>query len=262
MESMEAHEREVTVDGAVFRIRTSESGTHYDWISGPNEDYGFASSAGPTTIADDEEAIRHFLSMVDPATGYLDQPLPFDLQVAGPALIHGGQVCGAEIVSQDHPWLPVAVDVSGDLAATLFLVWKREGAWWETATWQRMNSTGRGDRPRWEYRGGGGSGFGDVGVLTHPWSPDDGLHQSSGAGGTLIGDRWLRDWHLRIAPQVRTLRLADRTIRRSEHGHHVLLSTSAQLTVDLLGDHDEHLDTIELVDDAPPTHSVTRTAAL
>ena len=48
---------------------------HYAWISGPNPDYGFSSASSdgrPSTMVDHEEAIRNFLSLVDPETGYID----------------------------------------------------------------------------------------------------------------------------------------------------------------------------------------------
>jgi len=68
----------VTVDGEVFDVtaRPNHPG-HYDyaWISGPNPGYGFslASSDGRLSgMVDHEDAIRDFLSQVDPVTGYLE----------------------------------------------------------------------------------------------------------------------------------------------------------------------------------------------
>ena len=68
----------VTVDGEDFEITTSSERPgqyHYDWTSGPNSGYGFssASSDGRTsTMEDHEDAIRNFLSQVDPQTGYIE----------------------------------------------------------------------------------------------------------------------------------------------------------------------------------------------
>jgi len=68
----------VTVDGEVFDVTTQPDHPghyHYAWISGPNPGYGFsaASSDGrPSGMVDHEEAIRNFLSHVDPETGYLE----------------------------------------------------------------------------------------------------------------------------------------------------------------------------------------------
>jgi hypothetical protein len=68
----------VIVDEEVFDVTTQPDHPghyHYAWISGPNLDYGFsaASSDGrPSTMVDHEEAIRNFLSLVDPETGYIE----------------------------------------------------------------------------------------------------------------------------------------------------------------------------------------------
>jgi hypothetical protein len=44
----------------------------YDWLTGPNEGYGFGVS-GPFEESEDEHTarIRDFLADIDPATGYL-----------------------------------------------------------------------------------------------------------------------------------------------------------------------------------------------
>ncbi|MEZ0579032.1 hypothetical protein [Nocardioides sp. MH1] len=60
------------VDGETFELRTDEhGGTHYDWVSGPNAGYGFGSSPTAGTVDQHVENIRVFLSMIDPATGYI-----------------------------------------------------------------------------------------------------------------------------------------------------------------------------------------------
>jgi hypothetical protein len=63
----------LNVDGEAFAVRRGRGGgTDYDWISGPNEGYGFGSSAGPEAPEDEHrQIIRSFLSMIDPATGYI-----------------------------------------------------------------------------------------------------------------------------------------------------------------------------------------------
>lgn len=61
------------VDGEIFEVRRGHAGgTNYDWISGPNEGYGFGSS-GPEDLpeASHRESIRNFLGMIDPQTGYI-----------------------------------------------------------------------------------------------------------------------------------------------------------------------------------------------
>jgi hypothetical protein len=61
------------VDGERFAIRhAGDGGTAYDWLSGPNEGYGFASSGTPNRSAEEHrEHIRVFLAMIDPNTGYI-----------------------------------------------------------------------------------------------------------------------------------------------------------------------------------------------
>lgn len=64
-----------TVDGESFRVRQSSDGAfHYDWITGPNKDYGFSLGDGPQlefSTKQHEDQIRDFLAGIDPATGYL-----------------------------------------------------------------------------------------------------------------------------------------------------------------------------------------------
>lgn len=68
----------VEVDGQVFRVtgRRDEPGQYdYEWVNGPNPDYGFsvgASDNRPFTTVEHEEAIRDFLAQVDPRTGYIE----------------------------------------------------------------------------------------------------------------------------------------------------------------------------------------------
>jgi hypothetical protein len=61
------------VDGERFAIRKSgDGGTNYDWLSGPNKGYGFASSGTPNrSVEEHREHIRVFLAMIDPNTGYI-----------------------------------------------------------------------------------------------------------------------------------------------------------------------------------------------
>jgi hypothetical protein len=63
----------LTVEGELFAVgRAVDGGTSYDWASGPNEGYGYGSSASPDRPQDEHIAsIRGFLRDIDPATGYL-----------------------------------------------------------------------------------------------------------------------------------------------------------------------------------------------
>ncbi len=62
------------VDGEMFALRRNEfNGTDYTWLSGPNPGYGFSTSPTPDLSLDEHtENIRHFLAMVDPSTGYIE----------------------------------------------------------------------------------------------------------------------------------------------------------------------------------------------
>ena len=68
----------VAVDGEVFDVvgRPDHPGQYdYAWTSGPNPGYGFSSASSDgrlSTMADHEEAIRNFLSQVDPETGFIE----------------------------------------------------------------------------------------------------------------------------------------------------------------------------------------------
>jgi hypothetical protein len=61
------------VDSERFGIgQAVDGGTTYDWLSGPNKGYGFASSGTPNrSVAEHRESIRVFLAMIDPDTGYI-----------------------------------------------------------------------------------------------------------------------------------------------------------------------------------------------
>ena len=61
------------IDEPLFAVRLAPGGGwHYDWLNGPNEGYGFASSGPPHRTRDEHrQQVRTFLSMVDPATGYI-----------------------------------------------------------------------------------------------------------------------------------------------------------------------------------------------
>lgn len=61
------------VDGELFAVRRAgDGGTSYDWLSGPNDGYGFGSSATPDrSMEAHRRSIRTFLAQIDPATGYI-----------------------------------------------------------------------------------------------------------------------------------------------------------------------------------------------
>ena len=63
----------IDVDGERFAARqVADGGWSYDWLTGPNQGYGFGTS-GPPSLSNESHraAIRGFLNMIDPATGYI-----------------------------------------------------------------------------------------------------------------------------------------------------------------------------------------------
>ncbi|MGO3325328.1 hypothetical protein [Gordonia sp. (in: high G+C Gram-positive bacteria)] len=82
------NEEQIVVDGETFIVRhAGDDVWSYEWVSGPNPNYGFTSSRlrcihhtdpGDGTIVPDssvppdhDDAIRNFLAMIDPETGYI-----------------------------------------------------------------------------------------------------------------------------------------------------------------------------------------------
>lgn len=70
-----------TVDGETFTVRQrdDDGSAHYDWITGPNDGYGFSAfslGSGSNEISYEQHvaSIRDFLAGIDPATGYLPDP--------------------------------------------------------------------------------------------------------------------------------------------------------------------------------------------
>ena len=63
----------VDVDGEQFAAyQYAPGGWNYDWLTGPNEGYGFGTSGPPIASMDEHlERLRGFLRDIDPATGYL-----------------------------------------------------------------------------------------------------------------------------------------------------------------------------------------------
>jgi hypothetical protein len=59
------------VDGEIFRVRSHDGGTDYNWVNGPNKDYGFGTSARNMSEAGHRADIRNFLDMIDPTTGFI-----------------------------------------------------------------------------------------------------------------------------------------------------------------------------------------------
>jgi predicted kinase len=67
----------LVVDGEEFSVTTRGHGQYgYSWTSGPNRGYGFTSfttDRSPIPAARHARAVRDFLAMIDPATGYIEE---------------------------------------------------------------------------------------------------------------------------------------------------------------------------------------------
>ena len=63
----------IDVDGERFAAyQYADGGWNYDWLTGPNDGYGFARSGPPiTSMEEHRQSLRDFLRGIDPATGYL-----------------------------------------------------------------------------------------------------------------------------------------------------------------------------------------------
>jgi hypothetical protein len=63
----------IDIDGEAFEFRPDgRGGTHYVWLSGPNDGYGFSVSPTEGCSLDDHRGfIRGFLEQIDPATGFI-----------------------------------------------------------------------------------------------------------------------------------------------------------------------------------------------
>ena len=65
----------IECDGEVFMVSLRAPGNYsYDWISGPNAQYGFSrcDNSPPLETADHLANIRNFLEQIDPETGYIE----------------------------------------------------------------------------------------------------------------------------------------------------------------------------------------------
>lgn len=69
------HLGSLVVDGETFAVRQrdADGSSHYDWVSGPNNGYGFSTSGSSEPLGHERHvtAIRGFLASIDPETGYL-----------------------------------------------------------------------------------------------------------------------------------------------------------------------------------------------
>lgn len=153
-----------------------------------------------------------------PIDRYIIPVVAYDRLAESIRLINGGPVVGAEKLTRRRRFLPVAVDVDGDIAVTVFLRRTHGGAEWEEHV---LAATGS----RWSVLGGGGSGLEELDVLTHP-APVGAGHflQEDGSGGVAADSGWIQYARLCSDPRV-SLVLVDRRreIRPPQHGRMVIV---------------------------------------
>jgi hypothetical protein len=143
-------------------------------------------------------------------------------------------------------FIPVAFDVDGDVAATVFL---RRGVngnpWLESWNLERRDG-------QWTILGGGaGDGYDEV---FEPRQSIEGLSVSYGSGWTardagrlLPSRRGISRAEMRLAPQVAALRVAKRTIKIPPHGMAIVVWSSRRPpTVTALSSAGEPLGEISL----------------
>lgn len=157
-------------------------------------------------------------------------------------LINGEPVAGAEKLTRRRRFLPVAVDVDGDIAVTMFLRRAHGGAAWEQHVLRATKS-------RWSVLGGAGSGLEELDVLTHP-APVGAGHflQEDGSGGAAAASAWIQYALLRCDPRV-ALVLVDhrRELSRPQHGRMVIVWSGRRgVAVTALGHRGQELESLLL----------------
>lgn len=157
-------------------------------------------------------------------------------------LIDGGPLAGAEALTRRRRFLPVAVDVDGDIAVTVFLRRAHGGAEWEQHVLIACES-------RWSLLGGGGSGLEELDVLTHPVPVAAGhFLQEDGSGGVATDSGWIQYALLFSGPKV-NLVLVDRRreIRPPQHGRMAIVWRGHQrVSVTALDHRGQELETLRL----------------
>lgn len=165
-------------------------------------------------------------------------------------LIDGGPVAGAEPLTRRRRHLPVAVDVDGELAVTVFLRRAHGGAEWEFHALSKAAG-------QWRVLGGGGHGRDPLDVLTRVPTRDElgGYAQSDGAGGGVLegwagtsarSERWMSYAIFMTTVDVAGVSIEGRrTIARPAHGRIVVVwSGHRGLPVSVMGRGGEVLDTL------------------
>ena len=174
----------------------------------------------------------------------------YDERAESLRLIAGAPVAGAQRLTRRHRFLPVAVDVADDIAATVFLRRAHGSAEWQ---FHLLTRTSQG----WQLIGGGGWGFDDLDVLTHAIGAEElgGPAQAGGAGSVAVGRvsrppsgaRWLYYALITTTVEVRSVTVANRSIDRPAHGYIVVVwKDDPQTTAAIVGEDGQVLCVVEL----------------
>lgn len=177
--------------------------------------------------------------------------MAYDALVESLRLISGDAVAGAERLTRRRRFLPVAVDVDDDIAATVFLRRAHGGAEWATHLLSRTRSG-------WQLLGGGGWGLDSLDVLTHVVTANElgGPARADGAGAVWVGKserppsggRVLRYSILETTDDVHSVTVAARhSVVRPAHGYIVVVwRDKARVPVTLVGHDGQSLGNFDL----------------
>jgi hypothetical protein len=152
--------------------------------------------------------------------------MSYDATSESRALIASGSPQAGQPISRRHRFAPLAVDVHGDIAATLFLRRGVNGETW-LDTWVLEQRDGQ-----WFLLGGGsGNGADDFLTDRRPAEQLGGLLQAPARGG--VRRRTSRWWvgaarvvsyaNLLVATEVERLHIGGREVPVPDHGHVVVV---------------------------------------
>lgn len=168
--------------------------------------------------------------------------MTYDQLVESLHLIDGGPVAGPVALSRRRRFLPVAADVNGDVAVTVFLRRAHGGAEWEEHVLARTGT-------RWSLLGGGGGGGEELDVLLRPAPLREGhFVESNSGGGCRAGRRWVAYALINVVPAVdRVLVEDDRQIRPPSHGRLAIVWTGNRpISITALDQHGQALETLRV----------------
>ena len=152
--------------------------------------------------------------------------MAYDRLAESLALIEAGTQPTARRLSRRHRFAPLAVDVEGVVAATMFLRRGSGDDWLEIWVLERRAG-------EWHVLGGGGGTGGDDVLAGRPTQPAHGPQLHLNGSGWVRRTRGGRLWsapgvtyaHVRAAHGVAALRVFDRELAVPDHGNLVVVWT-------------------------------------